>query len=60
MKNLEILGSVSEDSAIAEMEVLAPIIPAKEKAESTIDATKEQNGVELSESIKDKELEVTL
>jgi len=57
MKNLEILGSVSEDSAIAEMEVLAPIIPAKEKAESTIDATKEQNGVELSESIKDKEPE---
>lgn len=56
MKNLEILGSVSEDSAIAEMEVLAPIIPAKEKAESTFDA-KEQNGVELSESIKDKEPE---
>jgi len=56
MKNLEILGSVSEDSAIAEMEVLTPIIPGKEKAESTIDA-KEQNGVVLSESFKDKEPE---
>jgi hypothetical protein len=37
------------------MEVLAPIIPVKEKAESTIDA-KEQNVAELSESIKDKKL----
>ena len=35
------------------MEVLAPIIPVKEKAESTIDA-KEQNGAELSESVKEE------